>query len=230
MISRIIAYQENKKNISFQSKAIPTLVTKNFKRKILAATNIDIYTHASPDEDTINAAKVFYNQLNKLGKKVAICTNLKETKGLFFRQGRKAVKESQNSSDLYILLDFNSKERIPRKLFNILINSPSEKKIGLDHHTIVDATLDGDLYIDTSSFSCCELVYKFFKGFGAKFKRVDYESLYCGMLSDYKKSKMITIVNSPEGSKLVKLSPFENDTSSKKVLEEIESKHTQKSF
>jgi nanoRNase/pAp phosphatase (c-di-AMP/oligoRNAs hydrolase) len=214
----------NKSRVSFGAKPIPQEVVKSFEQKFLSAKTISLYSHSSLDEDTINSSKVIYRWLKKLGKDVSLCFNENETGGLFFKKSKnyKIKTDLTEKSGLDFFVDFNSAERVPKHYMGTF--NP-KTTIGFDHHTVTKTTILGrDGYIDDQSRSCSGIVYRFFEGIGVKLKKADLESLYCGMLSDYKKSKLISIRNTPDGHKLNKLQKLYEDTYSNEVLEKIESK------
>lgn len=226
-----VGISNNKNNVSFGAKPIPKTVLKTFEQKLANVKTVDIYSHSSLDEDTINSTKVIYNWLKKLGKEVSICADTKETKGLFFKLSKhyKIKKDMTQKPDLSFLVDFNSLQRAPKDYLGSL-KSNLNNLIGLDHHdSVSDTVLKKNAYIDNKSHSCSGIVYRFFEGLNVKLKKADLESLYCGMLSDYKKSKLISISSSPDGLKLNKLPKLYENKNSTEVLEKLESKLDQKS-
>lgn len=220
-------YQISNK-VSFAARPIPRHVVKGFVRDLQRAEKIDIYVHAAPDEDTINSAQVFYNWIKKMGKNVSICANPRELKGLFLKHKNKyKIKNDSKSADLALVLDFNSESRISNTFSKKL--KQSKKIIGLDHHHTVDDGIRKHLYIDNKAASCCGLVYRFFEGLGSKLKKSDLQKLYCGMISDYKKSKLIDIKTKHNSIEIIKLPAFFEDKNSKEVFEKVEAKLNKKS-
>ena len=219
----------NNKNVSFGAKHIPIRHLKAMERRILNAKTIDVYSHSSPDEDTINSSKVMYDWFKKLGKDVSLCFNAKETDGLLFKKSRhfKMKEDLTKTPDLAFFVDFNSTERISKRYIN---SFKAKDIIGLDHHDITPTTmLDSTAYIDNKAHSCSGVVYRFFEGLKIKLKKADLESLYCGMLSDYKKSKLVSISNTADGHKLNKFPELYKDKYSNEVLSKIESQLSPKS-
>ncbi len=215
-------------NFSFRAKPISRAVASNIYSKISdpSIKTVDIYTHVLPDEDTLNSAKVMYNFLQSLGKKVRICTEEKETKGLFFSPNYK-LKQTDKEPDMHLIVDFNSTERFPQKSLLQFNKSPQKPTVILDHHNIQPNTLETNsqkdgLYVDETAKSCSGVIFRFFETLGQKIEKTDAKNLYCGMLSDYSKSKLVSIENTPTGAKLIKLPELENDKNSKEVLEKLE--------
>ena len=222
----------NNKNVSFGAKPIPIRHLKAMERSVLKAKTIDVYSHYSLDDDTLNSSKVLCRWMKKLGKDVSMCLDKTELGGLFFRKSKniKIKEDYSKKTDLSFLVDFNSKERVPKAYVNTLDAENNKNMIGLDHHDITKSTiLKKEGYIDSKAHSCSGVIYRFFEGLKVKLGKQDLESLYCGMLSDYKKSKLISIKNTPEGSVLIKNTSLYKDKYSNEVLEKIESQLNQKS-
>lgn len=221
----------NSSNYLCSAMRVPKPVLKSFEQKLLNAKIIDVHTHCSPDEDTVNSAKVIYRWIKGLGKDVSICVNPKETKGLFFKNSKniKIKTDLTKKSDLAFVCDFNSTERISEKYRKSLEVIKEKDIIGLDHHISSGNTISENIFIDVKARSNCGLTFRFLNGLKIKWKKADLESLYCGMLSDYRKSKLINIANTSEGSKLVKLPNLYKDKKAKNVLAKLESKLNQNS-
>lgn len=214
-------YQISNNKTSFTARLIPPKEVAKILREVKIAHKVDIYVHSAPDEDTINSAQVVYKWLKKKGKDVSICTNPKDLKGLFFKRAKNyKINSNPKSTDLAVILDFNSVTRISKDFAKKLFKS--KKIIGLDHHNIVDDSLNRHLYVDGSASSCSGIVYRFFEGIGRKLKKTDLENLYCGMLDDYKKSKLIEIKTTKSGIKITKTPVFFKDENSKEVFERVE--------
>ncbi len=211
-------------NASFRAAPMPVKTAKMFN-SIMLNPNVktaDIFCHASPDEDTVNAAKVINNYLKKSGIKTSFCVYGPKLKGLFLGHGKFNIKKDQKPSDLTIILDFISESKISKSFVNIY--NESKNIIGFDHHQKTHDKLKGLFYNDDSAYSCCGIIYRFFESLGEKLSKSDLKSLYCGVLSDYQKSKLITFDN----FKLVKLPALNTDKNSKEVLEKIESQLSEK--
>lgn len=208
--------------ISFGAKPILFQVAKSFETKLLDKNikNIDIYCHASPDEDTVNSMKVFAHWLKKYKKNISVCIKPEDTKNLFFIPSKYKIKKSSKNPDMALVVDFNGKERIPEQFKNML----PENIVGFDHHQDMQYPLNGTFYKDPSAKSCSSIIYRFFESLGKKLSTNDLKSLYCGMISDFEKSKLIAL----KDSKLIKLPELDVDKNSKEVLEKIESQLSSK--
>ncbi len=213
------------KNVSFGTKPMPKNIAERIFKAVKQETNINIFTHSSPDEDTVCCAKVIYNWLRKMGKSVSLSLNENDLGGLFINSANyKIKKNNQQNSDLLFLLDFNSPVRIP-KGYTIDSKSAQNKVIGLDHHEVdKNSLLDGNSYIDTESKSCSGIVFRFFEALGIPLAKKDMENLYCGILSDYKKIKYISYTQDQNNkSVLVKSKALLDDKNSLEVLDRVES-------
>jgi nanoRNase/pAp phosphatase (c-di-AMP/oligoRNAs hydrolase) len=222
VISKVQNYENNKK-ISFKSKYMPEKVAREFQQVLLDKTvrSVDLYIHSSPDDDAINSAMVVYHWLKKVGKQVSLCLNPEETKGLIFNPNKYNIKYNQSPADIAFITDCNSIKRIPTRFIESFKSQSEKSIIGIDHHK-PEAVTRGDLYIDTTSRSCCEIIYMFMQRIGEKLSKDDLRNLYRGILSDYKKSNYIKITPSPQGALMKKLPELEKDTNAKKILTEIE--------
>lgn len=220
MINYISSFNTNKNKPVFGAKPIPVDVANKIKLKLLnpKVKTVDIYCHVSPDEDTISSMKVMSNWLNKYKKRVSICVNLKEAKNLYFKSSKYNIKKDGRKADMSLILDFNGEERLPKHYLKTFKKNKEDKIIGFDHHAKTDTLIQGDLYIDNTAKSCCGTIYRFFESIGEKLKKKDLKSLYCGMLSDYSKSKLVEISE----AKLTKLPALKEDKNSGEVLEKIE--------
>lgn len=219
-------YQSKQNNLLFSGVRIPTATNTRLNNKFLSAKSIDFYCHGGPDEDTADSLKPLleYAQKNKI--KVNVCINYKKTKGLFYRPPKKYIKKDSEPSELTFILDFNSKAKISKAFQEVFNKSKPEDRRGFDHHEKLDDLIEGDeIYINKNAKSACELVFDFFNDLGKKLKKKDLESLYCGMLSDYEKSKFIEIKN----GKLIKLPTLKEDPIAKKMLKKIESQLSEES-
>lgn len=218
-------YKRKYNNVPFKGVIIPKEINLRFKNKFLNARSIDIVCHGSPDQDTGNAARPILRWGRQKGKEINICVNWIKTKGLFYRPPKRYLKKNSEPADLIFILDFNSKAKIPKTYLDTFNKTKPENIIGLDHHEQRNDAIKGDIYIDKTAKSACGVVYRFFEGLGEKLPRKDLESLYCGMLSDYEKSKLIEIKN----GNLIKLPALDDDKNSKEILEKIESQLSKRS-
>ena len=211
-------------NLNFKAKPIPKSVIDKTKNELLAKSinKIDIYCHSSADEDTINSAKVFYNWLTRNGKDVKICVPKAEVEKLYFSSNEYNLKGSDSVvPDKSIVLDFNSKERLSSEYIDLFKNNSPQNIIGYDHHTPSNI-LNGDFYVDDSAKSCCGVLTRFFEGLGEKLSKKDNKNLYCGMVSDYKKSGLVCLIKTEDGYNLIKSEKLLNDKNSLDVFNKID--------
>lgn len=206
------------KPLSFKARPIPADVLTSFK-EILANKKLktfDVFCHASPDDDTVNSAAPLIRLLKKYGKEVYVCVNKKKTKELFYSP--KNIKKDSIPSNQAITLDFNGFSKVPTSYKAFFKKIDPNNIFGFDHHLKNDDTISGNLYIDSSAKSCSGVIFRLFEGLGEKLHKNDLRNLYCGMLSDYQKSKLVKI----EKGKLIKTEYLDADKNSKEVLEKIE--------
>lgn len=232
MINSILSYNINgnkrHKNVSFKSALFPVETAQLYKRAILnpKVKTIDVYCHASPDEDSVDAAMATVKDwLRKNGKETSICVNWKKTKGLYARPLKKDIKQNSKPSDITLIFDFSRKSKVPKSFIDTFEKTKPEDIWVFDHHPKTDETFDGHLYIDATSKSTCGIVYRFFETLGEKLSKKSLERLYCGMLSDYQQSGLVSI----KKGILTKLPTLDLDKNSKEVLEKIEAKLSEKS-
>lgn len=214
----------NSKVLAFSAKPIPQKTAIFLEKRLLKAKTVDIFIHSSPDEDAFNSAKVLYKWLEALGKKVRICADKKDLKGLFANTfERFKFKNNSKNADLTVCVDFNGLERISKKqkqLFN------PKNLLVFDHHTLADTTFINKNnryknYIDDTAKSCCGVLLRFFDALKIKLKNSQLQNLYCGMLSDYKKSDYIKFA---QNSDIIKTKNIQYDKNSQEVLNMIEQK------
>lgn len=213
---------KNKKtDIAFGAKPMPFDVAYEIKSKFLNPNvkSFDAYCHAPLDEDTTNSMRVFVNWLKKNNKEVSMCMSMQNIKGLLIEKEIFKLKKGEKPSDMAILFDFNSASRFPKAYKNLFQNTQTENIYGFDHHKLEENPIKGNFYMDTSARSCCGIVYRFFESLNEPLGKEDLKRLYCGMLSDYTKSKLVTFKN----SRLIKLPALGLDKNSKEVLENIQS-------
>jgi len=84
-----LAYN-NKKNDrqqAFCARPMPFEIATRMKTKILdlAVRDIDVYCHASPDQDTVNSMKVFASWLKRQKKSFSVCVNTKGASNLYLK-------------------------------------------------------------------------------------------------------------------------------------------------
>ena len=211
-------------NLSFRAKPIPKDVINKTTRNLLAkrVKDVDIYCHSSADEDTVNSAKVFGNWLIENGKSVNFCVPRNEVKDLYFDTRKYNLKKSEIPADRAVVVDFNAQERLSDSFKNLFAQNKPENIIGYDHHTKGEAPLNGNFYVDDSAKSCCGVLTRFFEGLDRKLNKSDTKSLYCGMVSDYKKSGLLKITKENNAYNVQKTEKLLNDKNSLEVFNKLD--------
>lgn len=211
-------------NFSFRAKPIPKDVINKTTRDLLVKNvkDIDIYCHSSADEDTVNSAKVLGNWLIENGKKVNFCVPKSEVKYLYFDTRKYNLKNTDIPADRTVIVDFNAQERLSEHFKNLFAQNQTKNIIGYDHHSRGDAPLRGDFYIDDSAKSCCGVLTRFFEGLGRSLNKSDVKSLYCGMVSDYKKSGLLKITKEKSSYNVQKTDKLLNDKNSLEVFNKLD--------
>ncbi len=216
--------------ISFCARPIPEKILNRTKTELLNKNvhNIDIYCHASADEDTINSAKTFADWLISNGKNVKICVPESEVNELYFNTQKYGLKDSDFIPDKSVVLDFNADERLSDKYKKLFYKNNPKNIIGYDHHSPTTSKLKGSFYIDDTAKSCCGILTRFFDGLKIKLNKESIKSLYCGMVSDYKKSGLLKITSDKGQYTLYKTDKFLQDKNSLEVFDKLDSKLTTK--
>lgn len=214
------SYNNTKANTTFGGKEFVVKTARKMNDRMLSPKieTITISAHASPDDDTNCAKEVFGNYLTRHNKKVNICVNESKTKDLFIPKSAHPINSDKIMSDLAIMLDFNSKAKLPKSFAEFLKTFKRKNVIGFDHHPRIKDKIKGSFYIDTTSKSCCGILYRYFEALGEKLPNKDLATLYCGVLSDYRKSKLIRI----ENGKLTRLPDLSKDKNSRYILDKLE--------
>lgn len=207
-----------KANVSFKAKPVSSETALSYINKIkdYGAKRIHLYGHSSLDDDAECSKHVFSHLLKKLGIKNYICARKEQIRGLYLSNS-KEIKKGTKQPDLIVTLDFNDIRRIPKLFKKTFEKNKPGNIVGLDHHLKTD-TLKGDFYIDDTAHSCCGIVFRFAEALGVKLGKKDFKSLYCGMLSDYQKSKLIKI----ENGQIIKMPALFEDKNSLEVLGKVE--------
>ena len=204
-------------NVMFGAKKI----SKNFLSKLntlFSVKSVDIYLHASPDYDTANAALYMYNKYEDKGISAYLCTNAKELLDLGLDLKKYKIKNNNSPpSEAALLLDHNGWDKVPKKYKKLLKNT--KKVWEIDHHPKTEYTIKGEFsYIDTKAKSCCAILYRIAESMNEKLTQKNLKKLYCGIISDYEKSKRIKFEKTSEGSKIKKLVALDKDKNSAEIL------------
>jgi len=218
----------NSSNYLRSAVRIPKPVLKTFVSKVSNADTIAVLTHISPDQDTLSSSMAIYDWLKQLGKNVSLCVNIKDTKGLYFPSPKhyKIKTDLSKTSDLIFANDFNGYERLSENSAKALKSIAEGKKLGTDHHYFSSTLISKDnFFIDPEFGSNSGITYMLLTDLKAKINKADLEALYCGMLSDYTKSKFVSI----KGGKLTKLPALCENKKANAVLKRIELNLSQRS-
>lgn len=205
---------------TFCGKEFVVKTARKMERRMLnpKVKTITIAAHASPDEDTNCAKEALGNHLVRHDKKVNVCINKNKAKDLFISKSTHPINSDRIMSDLAIMLDFNSKSKLPKSFIAFLKTFKRKNIIGFDHHPRTKNHIKGKFYIDTTAKSCCGILYRYFEAIGEKLPEKDLATLYCGVLSDYRKSKLVKIKN----NQLTRLPDLIKDKNSSYILDKLE--------
>ena len=167
---------------------------KQIANEILAANNIVITAHKSPDGDSIGSSMGLYQFIKKLGKNVAICHPdpapeylgwLEDIDVILTMKVQPTEVEAQfKNADLIFCLDYNASDRIGPEMQQLL-NEASCKKIMIDHHLNPEAFA----FITVSETEVCstsQLIYELIEQSG-NISLLDGKvgtPLYLGILTD----------------------------------------------
>ncbi len=211
---------------TFNAKKIPQKVVTNFceEFKNPKIKKVDIYCHSSADEDTINSAKALASWLYSINKKVRICVNSSESKPLFFDSSKYKIKRGFSKADKAILVDFNSWEKFPEGFKEALVKMKLDNVFCIDHHEQTSNIISKKAYIDESAKSCCSVIYRLLDQIGFNMNKDSLMDLYCGMISDLKKSKYVEFFKKDGEYIIKKAKKILNDKNTLKIYNEIDHK------
>lgn len=161
---------------------------------IIAADNIVITAHKSPDGDSIGSSLGLYRFIQKLGKQVSICHPDKAPSFfnwlndvndiIVFEEHPDQVSQKIKESDLLICLDYNDFSRVGEEMKGVL--ETFEGKIILIDHHLYPTPIADILLSETEVCSTCQLVYEVIKN-SDKANLLDAHiatPLYLGILTD----------------------------------------------
>jgi len=190
---------QNKPSLSFGAKKFPTELSVKIAKKIKEAKSVDIFCHASPDEDTVNSATAIARWIKAQNKKVQIIADNK-AKGTYISPDIKIVNPAQvnGEADIAFIVDFNSTKRVSKSSAKLINSYNPNNIIGLDHHEEMENTIITDdykqlFYIDNTAKSTCSIVYRLFESLGEKPEAETLSNLFCGMVDDFKKFRLINL-------------------------------------
>lgn len=147
---------------------------------IKKSNNIAVFSHKSPDPDTIGSTLALKQALMKLGKNVAIFCDDEDLSQYDFLSSSKEFNETQlDGFDLYIAVDVASPDLLgkfeePFKAF--------AETIKIDHHSKGKKFAKHELVKHESS--CAMLVYELLKALKAKIGEYIATCLYFGICGD----------------------------------------------
>ncbi len=167
---------------------------KQIEHEILAATNILITAHKSPDGDSIGSSLGLFQFIKKLGKAVKICHPDPAPEYLMWLEDIDCIKTMKTSpseveelfqkADLIFCLDYNASDRIGAEMQELL-NKATCKKIMIDHHL----NPENFAFITVSETEVCstaQLIYELIEqsGNGILLDGKVGTPLYLGILTD----------------------------------------------
>lgn len=167
---------------------------KQIEAEILAASQIVITAHKSPDGDSIGSSLGLYHFIKKLGKNCTIChpdpapnfliwmENIDSI--LTLKSDVAAVEEKFEKADLIFCLDYNATDRVGEEM-QLLLEKATCKKIMIDHHL----NPQDFAFITVSETSVCstsQLIYELIEQSGnhAMLDGKIGTPLYLGILTD----------------------------------------------
>lgn len=166
----------------------------NLKSQLLAAKNIVVTAHKSPDGDSIGSSLALYHYLSKKGYNIHVChpdpapyflnwlEGIQEIKSL--ELNHEEVKSEILQADLIFCLDYNALNRTGSEMEGI-IKSSKAKRIMIDHHLYPSDEFDVT-FSEVASCSTAQLIFDFIVAIGDK-DLIDTtigEAIYCGIMTD----------------------------------------------
>lgn len=213
-------------SVAFGAKPINKELAMGIKANLLSSSvrTADLFCHATPDEDAFNSLSVIKNWLKRNGKEASICLKNAEVKGLF-GAGLMFLskKKTDEPADRSIILDFNDTSRFTKTAKKLFEKIPKDTIFGFDHHRTNATSVDAEnLYIDDTAKSCCGVVYRFFEALEENIPQSDRKKLFCGMISDYKKSGLIKVTCKKGVYNVEKTEKLCKDENSLEVFEKLQ--------
>lgn len=153
---------------------------KRFASEIAKANSVSIYTHLSPDCDTLSCALALRIALLSLGKSVDVYSVDPVPNTLRVLTGAEFVLlPEKKTHDLSISVDCDSLERIGNGMRSFL---SSKVKISIDHHKTHKKFADMS-FVDIDVSACAEIVYRLLKSMNLMSKEIA-ELLFAGIITD----------------------------------------------
>jgi len=144
-----------------------------------------ITVHTSPEGDALGAEISFYNLIRKLGKNAVIINNDKVHYGYGFLPGVKLIhllnKRLENVKfDCFVVLDCADLKRTGEVY---KLNKYNKPVLNIDHH--ISNQVFGDInWVDPSSSSCSEMIFKLYKKLRQRINKETALALYTGIMTD----------------------------------------------
>jgi phosphoesterase RecJ-like protein len=144
-----------------------------------------ITVHTSPEGDALGAEISFYNLIRKLGKNAVIINNDKVPYGYGFLPGVKLIhllnKRLENVKfDCFVVLDCADLKRTGEVY---KLNKYNKPVLNIDHH--ISNQVFGDInWVDPSSSSCSEMIFKLYKKLRQRINKETALALYTGIMTD----------------------------------------------
>ena len=144
------------------------------------SNNIALFSHTRPDGDTIGCSISLFLSLKKLGKNVDIYCDSRPNRFEFLTGFEHFANPKLDSYDLAIAVDCSDMDRMAE---NSLVFKRIKKSISFDHHQTNNRFAELN-FVDPSSSSTCEIVYKFIKELKVEIDLDIATALYLGLLTD----------------------------------------------
>ena len=149
-------------------------------KEIEKAQSISIYTHVSPDCDTLSCALALRCALISIGKSVDVYSVDPVPSTLKILHGAECITLPEKKiHELSIAVDCDSLERVGNAMRSFL---SSKVKIAIDHHKTHKKFADITL-VDTNVSACAEIIYEFLNHIGL-LTRAIAELLFAGIVTD----------------------------------------------
>jgi bifunctional oligoribonuclease and PAP phosphatase NrnA len=163
------------------------------KSTLLAAKNIVITSHQSPDGDAVGSSLAMYNFLKAIGKESTVI--LPDAfpvyfqwmngadKVLFYDRQKETCDTLLANADFIFCLDYNNSKRVG--LVQQALDNAKGFKMMIDHHPNPSECCDA-VFSDTSFCSTAQMVYEFIThlGYETTIDALTGECIYCGIMTD----------------------------------------------
>jgi len=147
--------------------------------------NFLITTHTNSEGDALGSELAFYRLLKKLGKRATIINDEDFPSTYAFLPDINEIKKFKKGIgnlkfDCFVSLDCASLQR-SGKLAKINLNS--KPILNIDHH--ISNEMFGKInWIEPSSSSCCQMIYRLYKELGVPLDKATAMLLYVGIFTD----------------------------------------------